>query len=288
MRISGPDCGIWLIWITEPQTMRTCNYGKDRCGMNESWFISFDRENVLNSIVFFICANIMNTKQSKKKSIRDLFSFAARILRSVDCSLFTFSRFRGCRIVRSSCGWNQVHPVVSASPETCQERTVDSWTLMGTILFLYNLKCKSYANIIGNKLFIFTALKRSLGQGNIFTSVCHSFCLGGGVMHPGGGRGLGKPLNPSPHWILWDTVNKRALRILLECIRFVVGLGMLFGHVARIGAHVYFWKITLLTKRFAGVTLRDGSEDHYIHAHVREGIKPRAGFSGSSKQVNSG
>ena len=43
-----------------------------------------------------------------------------------------------------------------------------------------------------NKLVI-TARKRSLGQGNIFTSVCHSFCPGGGCLHPGGSasqRGL--------------------------------------------------------------------------------------------------
>ena len=32
---------------------------------------------------------------------------------------------------------------------------------------------------------IFTARKRSLGQGNIFTGVCQSFCLGWGVSVPG-------------------------------------------------------------------------------------------------------
>ena len=37
-------------------------------------------------------------------------------------------------------------------------------------------------------MIIFTARKRSLGQGNIFTSVCHSFCPRGGEgLHPGGG-----------------------------------------------------------------------------------------------------
>ena len=33
---------------------------------------------------------------------------------------------------------------------------------------------------------IFTARKRSLGQGNIFTSMCHSFCPQGGVCLRGG------------------------------------------------------------------------------------------------------
>ena len=112
-----------------------------------------------------------------------------------------------------------------------------------------------------------TARKRSLGQGHIFTSVCHSVHRGGdpsrgvciqwgwadppswdtmdmvcihpGVVHiqreglpPGGlhpvgyastgsasggfcfGGGLGRP---PPHIILWHTVNKRAVRMLLEC-----------------------------------------------------------------------
>ena len=40
---------------------------------------------------------------------------------------------------------------------------------------------------------LFTALKRSLGQGNIFTSVCHSVYKGG--LHPGEGvciQGVGQ------------------------------------------------------------------------------------------------
>ena len=73
-----------------------------------------------------------------------------------------------------------------------------------------------------------TARKRSLGQSNVFTPVCHSghwaVCLGwgrgrpreGGLapggLHPGG---LGRP---PPHRILQDTVNEWAVRILLECI----------------------------------------------------------------------
>ena len=33
---------------------------------------------------------------------------------------------------------------------------------------------------------IFTARKRSLGQGNIFIGVCQEFCSQGGAPHPGG------------------------------------------------------------------------------------------------------
>ena len=50
---------------------------------------------------------------------------------------------------------------------------------------------------------IITARKRSLGQGNIFSSVCQEFCpqLGGRAWQ-----------------ILRDTVNERPVHILLECI----------------------------------------------------------------------
>ena len=54
-----------------------------------------------------------------------------------------------------------------------------------------------------------------LGQGNIFSSVCQEFC-------PRGGEYLGRcpPAGtpPPPHQILRDTINERAVRILLECI----------------------------------------------------------------------
>ena len=84
---------------------------------------------------------------------------------------------------------------------------------------------------------ILDPLLASLGQDNIFTSVCHSFCpLGGrgrvasfpacitghmtrGGLHPGGsasGEGLGRPPRA-----LQNTVNKRTVRILLECILVV-------------------------------------------------------------------
>ena len=59
-------------------------------------------------------------------------------------------------------------------------------------------------------------IKRSLGQGNVFISVCHSVhkgvCIQGGL-HRGWAT-------PPPNWILRDTVNERAVRILLECILF--------------------------------------------------------------------
>ena len=84
---------------------------------------------------------------------------------------------------------------------------------------------------------MFTARKRSLGQGNVFTPVCHSVHRGGvyiggscireGVcigewiciqegLHSGGVcmQGVGRP----PYWMLRDTVNERAVHILLECI----------------------------------------------------------------------
>ena len=59
-----------------------------------------------------------------------------------------------------------------------------------------------------------------LGQGNIFTPVCHSFHRGGACMVAGGAW------LPEGHAWLWggvhrirrDTVNERAVRILLECI----------------------------------------------------------------------
>ena len=86
--------------------------------------------------------------------------------------------------------------------------------------------------------FIFTACKRSLGQGNIFAPVCHSV-HGGCVCHysplvrhpPGRHLPLQENTHPSPpsrhppghtppppSSACWDTVNKRAVRIPLECI----------------------------------------------------------------------
>ena len=95
---------------------------------------------------------------------------------------------------------------------------------------------------------IFTACKQSLGQGNIFSSMCQEFFSRGGV--PGQVPPLGRyipragtpparytpsqvhPLPGTPPWagtpqagtppreqcMLGDTGNKRAVRIILECI----------------------------------------------------------------------
>ena len=80
---------------------------------------------------------------------------------------------------------------------------------------------------------LITARKRSLGQGNIFTPICHSVhrgvpppgglpqgvlppgeCFLGGVLPPGGGCFLsGVPGGDLPGRLLL-----RAVRILLECI----------------------------------------------------------------------
>ena len=100
-------------------------------------------------------------------------------------------------------------------------------------------------------LAIFTARKRSLGQGYIFTPVCHSVHRGGGsasvyaaiptprdyaspspgTVHspqdhapardhappPGTMHLPGTMHQPPPQSMLGDTVNARAVRILLEC-----------------------------------------------------------------------
>ena len=100
------------------------------------------------------------------------------------------------------------------------------------------------AHIIGSKSVcsvIFTVRKRSLGQGNVFTPVCQSFCSRGGACpttcwdtyplgrHPPGIHPsplLGRPPHPgrlplsradTPRMLQY-TVNKRVVRILLECI----------------------------------------------------------------------
>ena len=72
--------------------------------------------------------------------------------------------------------------------------------------------------------------KRSFGQGNIFTPVCHSVHRGGGSAQvppqdqthppPPGTRHppLGQDPPPPGNSRLWNTVNVRPVRILLECI----------------------------------------------------------------------
>ena len=67
---------------------------------------------------------------------------------------------------------------------------------------------------------VITARKRSLGQGNVFTPVCHSVHRWSASR---GGRSAEevRQILP-PHQILRDTVNKWAVRIPLKCI--LVGL----------------------------------------------------------------
>ena len=65
---------------------------------------------------------------------------------------------------------------------------------------------------------IFTGRKQSLGKGNIFTGMCQSFCPQGSFQrayHPGGGgvRESKGAMKEPP-----TLFNKRAIRILLECI----------------------------------------------------------------------
>ena len=82
---------------------------------------------------------------------------------------------------------------------------------------------------------IFTARRRSLGQGNIFAPVCHSVHRGSASVHsqiphtnpppPGADTPPGTryspeqtpPSRPPMQCMLGDTVNKRAVCILLEC-----------------------------------------------------------------------
>ena len=94
---------------------------------------------------------------------------------------------------------------------------------------------------------VITARKRSLGQGNIFTNVCHSFCPRGRGGSASRGVGLGRP-TPNPHRTLQDTVNERAVRILLECILVIVVLGpVLHGEYVEQYCHNFQKFITPIT-----------------------------------------
>ena len=66
-----------------------------------------------------------------------------------------------------------------------------------------------------------------LRQGNVFTPVCHSVHrVGVSATHPWADTPQGRCPSPAqcmlgytpPHSACWDAVNKRAVRILLECI----------------------------------------------------------------------
>ena len=84
---------------------------------------------------------------------------------------------------------------------------------------------------------IFTARKQSLGQGNVFTPVCHSVHRRGGVCppprmctppdaHPPGCRPPPGMQSPPPPPDTSDTVNKRAIRVLLECILVAIAIAI--------------------------------------------------------------
>ena len=96
---------------------------------------------------------------------------------------------------------------------------------------------RSYGVVKNFREEFFTVRKRSLGQGNIFAPVCHSVQGGTcpGTPHPQQVHPPGRyspPAGTPPRQVhstrragtppcsnaCWDMVNKRAVRILLECI----------------------------------------------------------------------
>ena len=75
-----------------------------------------------------------------------------------------------------------------------------------------------------DELYVFTARKRSLRQGNVFTGVCVIPSVDSGVGFQAciAGRRITPPPPCEIHGILRYTVNKRTVRILLECILVVL------------------------------------------------------------------
>ena len=100
---------------------------------------------------------------------------------------------------------------------------------LGTSLMFHLLQSQIYSDFLCPQFMIFTARKPSLGQGNVFTPICQSFCSQGECTCartdtiPGRHTPFGKyppkqtplPLgrHPFPRRQL-----KRAIHILLECI----------------------------------------------------------------------
>ena len=96
------------------------------------------------------------------------------------------------------------------------------------------MKSQSYCGKDPNEQTIFTARKWSLGQGNAFTPVCHYVHRGMGGVCPIACWDTHTPRqtprqtppwpdtppgrHPCPPRIQWDMINKRAVRILLECV----------------------------------------------------------------------
>ena len=80
--------------------------------------------------------------------------------------------------------------------------------------------CQYLAILCFNFNWLITARKRSLGQGKIFTPVCHSVHRGGGCLSACWDTTTRNPSRdhaPPAQSMLGDTVNTWAVRILLEC-----------------------------------------------------------------------
>ena len=126
-------------------------------------------------------------------------------------------------------------PVFTRSGEKCENLSKTSTPWNGN---------KNCCQSVDLPSFI-TACKRSLGQGNIFRSVCQEFYLStgesasvhAGIPPPRRGRDPQdqapiswdqvhppRPGTPSEQSMLGDTVNERAVRILLECILVFHGI----------------------------------------------------------------
>ena len=120
-------------------------------------------------------------------------------------------------------GWFKWYSVCRRNRHTCTHADIQKHYL-------------SVKQMISTFQLIFIAHKRSLGQSNIFSSVCQEFCSQGGLpqcmlgYHPlrGADTPLGADTPPPPRanppeqtppvqCMLGDTVNKRAVCILLEC-----------------------------------------------------------------------
>ena len=111
------------------------------------------------------------------------------------------------------------------------EGSVDAVKKYGTCQLNYYFGHKNA--ILSYHVCVITVRKRSLGQGNFFTPVCDSVHIGGlsaplhaGIHPPPRTRGRHPPMTRGRHppqdqrqtSLLRDTVNMRAVRILLKCI----------------------------------------------------------------------
>ena len=87
---------------------------------------------------------------------------------------------------------------------------------------------------------IFTVRKRNLGQGNVFTGVCQSFCSQGeGVLVGGGGL---PDRNPPGQWSLdRDPTGQKPPRQRLPCM-------------VKSGRYASYWNAILFTKIFNAIS----------------------------------